>query len=110
VDTIVAVRPKRFKMPRLDAYEAGMSPRFIYNGGLGNWGMFDDEGGADVVETIKKAGYDSVIFNDENPDTGESFEVWAVFEPTQIKSAIGNGGGFDPGNGDITKSRIQSLD
>lgn len=74
--------------------EAGMSPRFIYNG-LGNWAMFDDEDGAETVALIKKAGYDSVIFNDENPDTGESFEAWALFAPEQIKSAIGNDGTFD---------------
>ena len=80
--------------------EAGMSPSFIYNR-LGNWAMFDDEDGAETVALIKKAGYDSVIFNDENPDTGESFEAWALFSPEQIKSAIGNNGQFDPANPSI---------
>lgn len=79
---------------------SGMSPRFIYNG-LGNWAMFDDEEGQAVVDSIKAAGFDSVVFNDENPDTGESFEAWALFDPTQIKSAIGNRGTFDPTNPDI---------
>lgn len=82
--------------------EAGMSPRFIYNG-LGYWAMFDDEDGAETVALIKKAGYDSVIFNDENPDTGEPFEAWALFAPEQIKSATGNQGTFDPANPNILK-------
>jgi|GEM_PF-2016474 len=80
--------------------EAGMSSRFVYNA-LGNWAMFDDEGGKELVETLKAAGYDSVVFNDENPITGEAFEAWAVFDPTQIKSAIGNSGAFDPNNPSI---------
>lgn len=83
--------------------QAGMSPRYILNT-LGHWEMFDDDEGRDVVEMIKAAGYDSVIFNDENPDTGESFESWAVFRPEQIKSAIGNVGAFDPANPDIRYS------
>ena len=82
--------------------EAGMSSRFVYNA-LGNWAMFDDEGGKELVETLKEAGYDSVVFNDENPITGEAFEAWAVFDPTQIKSAIGNEGTFDPANPNILK-------
>jgi hypothetical protein len=80
--------------------EAGMSSRFVYNA-LGNWAMFDDEGGKELVETLKAAGYDSVVFNDENPITGEAFEAWAVFDPAQIKSAIGNSGAFDPNNPSI---------
>ena len=82
---------------------AGMSQGFI-NNSLGNWAMFDGEDGRAVVDAIKAAGYDSVIFNDENPDTGESFEAWALFEPNQIKSAIGNSGTFDPENPDIRYS------
>lgn len=82
---------------------AGMSQGFI-NNGLGSWTMFDGEDGRAVVDAIKAAGYDSVIFNDENPDTGDSFEAYAVFSPTQIKSAIGNSGAFDPENPDITAS------
>lgn len=80
--------------------QAGMSPRYILNT-LGHWEMFDGDEGRDVVEMIKAAGYDSVIFNDENPDTGESFESWAVFHPEQIKSATGNRGTFDPNSPNI---------
>lgn len=88
--------------------DAGMSQRFI-NNGLGKWAMFDGEKGRDVVESIQAAGYDSVIFNDENPDTGESFESYAVFNPTQVKSAIGNNGDFDPTKAGITQSRRRNI-
>lgn len=32
-------------------------------------------------------------------------DVWVAFEPTQIKSATGNSGAFDPGHPDITKAQ-----
>ena len=80
--------------------DAGMPERFVYNT-LGNWAMFDGAEGRDTVKIIKRAGYDSVIFNDENPDTGESFVSYAVFNPNQIKSAIGNTGAFDATKEDI---------
>lgn len=81
---------------------AGLSSRFVYNA-LGHWSMFDDAEGRDLVEAFKRAGYDSVVFNDQNPVTGDTFEAWAVFDPTQIKSAIGNSGEFDPTNPNILK-------
>lgn len=86
--------------------EAGFNPRWLYRF---DWSRFDDEEGKDFVETAKSLGYDSVIFNDENPDTGESFEAWAVFEPTQLKSAIGNNGQFDPTNPDIRFSKDRAA-
>jgi hypothetical protein len=82
--------------------EVGINPRWLYQF---DWSKFDDEDGKAFVEAAKKLGYDSVIFNDENPDTGDSFEAWALFEPTQIKSATGNSGAFDPANPDIRFSQ-----
>jgi hypothetical protein len=79
----------------------GFNSRWLWNF---DWSKFDDQDGKDFVEAAKQLGYDSVIFNDENPDTGESFEAWALFEPTQIKSATGNNGDFDPANPDIRRS------
>jgi len=81
---------------------AGLSERFVYNR-MGSWDMFDGEDGAAVVAAAKAAGYDAIVFNDQNPVTGDSFEAWAVFEPTQIKSAIGNAGTFDPNNPSILR-------
>lgn len=70
----------------------GFSSRWLWQF---DWSKFDGEEGKDFVNAARQLGYDSVIFNDENPDTGESFEAWALFESTQIKSAIGNRGTFD---------------
>lgn len=66
-----------------------------------SWATFDDADGKAFVDAAKALGYDSAIFNDDNPDTSESFEAWAIFSPNQIKSAIGNNGDFDPGNPSI---------
>lgn len=79
---------------------AGLSRGWV-NNQLGKWAMFDDEDGKAFVEAVKRLGYDSVIFNDENPDTGDSFEAWAVFTPEQIKSAIGNDGTYDANDPNI---------
>lgn len=85
----------------LDQFESvGINPRWLYRF---DWSKFDDEDGAAFVAAAKKLGYDSVIFNDENPDTGASFEAWAIFEPNQIKSAVGNQGTFDPSDLSIVR-------
>ena len=81
---------------------AGMSPRAVIH--LGRWDMFDDENGSAFVNAAKAAGYDSVIFNDENPETGEAFEAWALFDANQLKSAVGNTGTFSTENDDIRYS------
>lgn len=52
---------------------------------------------------LRKQGYDGVIKDWGTPSKPNIVEVVA-FEPTQIKSAIGNSGTFDPTNPDITKS------
>lgn len=54
------------------------------------------------VDEVRKEGYDSIIFADPR-NTGQSHEV-IMFEPTQIKSAIGNEGTYDTSNPDITKA------
>lgn len=78
----------------LDEFEqAGINPRWLSRF---DWSNFDDADGRAFVKAAKELGYDGVIFNDENPDTRAGTESWVVFEPTQIKSAIGNRGAFDP--------------
>jgi hypothetical protein len=54
------------------------------------------------AKRIQDAGYDSV----HDLDYGQ----WAVFEPTQIKSAIGNSGAFDPKDPSILRNRENSPD
>lgn len=50
-------------------------------------------------DTLQKMGYDGILYR--NTSTNEvraqhSPKTWIAFEPTQIKSAIGNSGTFDP--------------
>jgi hypothetical protein len=60
----------------------------------------------DNIPTIKKAGFDG-FYETEDPK-GELWNI-AVFEPTQIKSAIGNNGNFDGNNDDIRFSLQNNL-
>lgn len=54
------------------------------------------------VDAVKDAGYDSIIYDDPNK-TGDINNVeYIVFEPNQIKSAIGNRGTFSAEEADIT--------
>jgi len=79
-----------------------VTEKFLYSKDF-NWELFDDEDGIAFTNAVKAAGYDSVRFWDNNPDTGKSFVTHVVFDPTQIKSAIGNSGEFNPDNPKITK-------
>ncbi|WP_326430456.1 LPD23 domain-containing protein (plasmid) [Stutzerimonas frequens] len=58
-----------------------------------------------AIAQAKQDGHDGVIFNggyDGRPD--KSATIYAVFDPTHIKSAIGNAGTFDPSIPDIRYS------
>ena len=81
--------------------EAGLSKRYFDRF---DWSKFDDAEGREMVDGLRKAGYDAVRFWDQNPDTEGSFKALAVFDPEQIKSAIGNRETFDSRDADITKS------
>jgi hypothetical protein len=54
----------------------------------------------EVMESLRAEGFDAVRYIDASPMTGDS-ESLVVFDSTQIKSAIGNSGEFDPGNPSI---------
>lgn len=54
-------------------------------------------------EAFQSKGYDGIIFQ-ENELGNKLTTTYAVFKPTQIKSATGNRGTFDPSHPDITKS------
>lgn len=53
-------------------------------------------------QIIEDAGYDGVVYANTQEGAGDSY---IAFRPTQIKSAIGNVGTFDPNNPDIRYSR-----
>ena len=56
---------------------------------------------ARIAKKAKKLGYDAIRVRDDI--RGEI--NWAVFSPTQIKSATGNRGTFDPNEADMTKAK-----
>lgn len=60
------------------------------------WEIIEDPDVAgNVVERIEAAGYDGVVQRENGSN------VFVAFHPTQIKSATGNDGSFDPANPDI---------
>lgn len=72
-------------------------------GGSETWEQLDDEAGAHLVGALRRAGYDGIQMFEINPDTRAQMHTWVAFDPTQIKSATGNRGSFDPTNPDLTK-------
>nr|WP_319265278.1 LPD23 domain-containing protein [uncultured Draconibacterium sp.] len=68
-----------------------------YDPALDNsWELMDKPG---MPEVLHEAGYDGFKMNETGGD--EAFISYAVFSPTQIKSATGNNGEFDGNNPDI---------
>lgn len=85
---------------------------------------FDDIEQGEVVELIKGAGYDGVVYLNRREGTGtdgvigedemtdaefqaeapSASDSYIVFEPTQIKSATGNRGTFDPNDPNILRT------
>lgn len=51
-----------------------------------------DERGLELIDAIEEAGYDGVVYANEREGYGDSY---IIFDPTTIKSAIGNSGEFD---------------
>lgn len=86
---------------------------------MGNPYRADAEGenaeGFDIAGAVKKAvrgGHDGVIISNLDDAAGlvdRSATHYVVFEPTQIKSATGNNGSFDPANPNIL-FQSQTLD
>ena len=56
---------------------------------------------ARLTELIKAAGHDGVIINADSGSFGRKTKTVIAFEPTQVKSAIGNRGTFDPNDANI---------
>jgi len=68
----------------LDEFEKeGINPKWLINF---TWEHLDDEDGKLFVDAARRLGYDGIIFTDENPETRENMETWAVFNPSQIRS------------------------
>jgi ADP-Ribosyltransferase in polyvalent proteins len=80
----------------------------------GNWGAvskvrdatgFGGASLAEVMTNIERAGYDGIIYKNAVEDRIMERDSYIAFRPTQIKSAIGNTGAFDPNNPDIRFSQ-----
>lgn len=72
------------------------------------WEMFDDETGVAFVAAAKKAGYDGAIMY-ESSAGDKMVEVWVAFDPTQVKSAIGNSGAFDPNDPNVLHQNFRTV-
>jgi hypothetical protein len=78
----------------LPGYE-NIVPRGLHK--QGNWVVYENKA---VVDFLKGKGYDAMWLKESSIE-GAQHETLAVFEPTQLKSATGNRGTFDPENPDI---------
>lgn len=70
------------------------------------WQLFDDDFGMQVVDALKKVGYDGAVMHELDKARNKECEVWVAFEPTQMKSVMGNCGAFSPTNPNICMSRV----
>ncbi|MBK8191470.1 MAG: hypothetical protein IPK79_13615 [Vampirovibrionales bacterium] len=69
----------------------GLNPFVVDWGGMST----TNNGFTDTLKTAKNNGHDSVVFlNARDPDLIDN--IFVVFDPNQIKSAIGNAGTFSP--------------
>jgi len=92
----------------VDAYLSIKNPK-IYDAEGKRFMELGDEFN-DIIKQAKKDGNDGVIFKnlDDNADwgSGRISDHYLVFKPTQIKSASGNKGTFDPNNPNIKAGTI----
>ena len=56
---------------------------------------------------LESKGYDGVVYENSVEDAGQ--DSWIAFKPTQVKSAIGNRGTYDPKNPLITAGRADQA-
>jgi len=115
--------PEEYKLTRekmIHKYETDPKFRTIVNrdafdGSLENsWSMGDREPHVDFITELTNSwkqanpGIDGVIYKNEAPRELRGVKdptAYIAFEPTQIKSAIGNTGTYNPLDPDITKKR-----
>jgi len=59
---------------------------------------------------VKSQGYDGIKYPHSQPTANESGMAWVAFEPTQLKSAIGNQGTYNPKKKSINKAKGGTID
>jgi len=60
-------------------------------------------------EDARDAGYDGYVIRGHEHGAGQIANTYIAFRPTQIKSATGNKGEFNPANNNITESKARDL-
>jgi hypothetical protein len=71
----------------------------------------DGDVSAEIIEKAKADGHDGVVFkNVRDAMDASPANVYVAFSPTQIKSATGNQGTFDPANPNILMSKRSGAD
>lgn len=95
--------------------ERGFNPNYFHTRDMDNiWEVFDGQDGAEIVAALKDAGYDGAILL-EAVDPSKPMRrdnraaTYAVFDPTQIKSATGNNGQFDPNDPSILNQQARGT-
>jgi len=74
---------------------------------------FDEIPGKTNIEKTnwaKSQGYDGIKYPHSQPTANESGMAWVAFEPTQLKSAIGNKGTYNPKKKDVNKAKGGFID
>lgn len=62
-----------------------------------------------LKQVIKNHGYDGFVYRNTVEDPESQADSYLAFDPTQIKSSVGNSGDFDPSNPDFTKASGGSV-
>lgn len=71
------------------------------------WQLFDADENNDPawnIKLFKQAGFDGLRIQERSESDVQNTAAWVAFDSTQVKSAIGNRGTFDPYNPDIRYS------
>ena len=72
------------------------------------WQLFDGDNGLGAVSNVrllKTAGFDGVRILERSEGDVQNTAAWVAFNPSHVKSAIGNNGNFDPFNNSILQAR-----
>jgi hypothetical protein len=102
---------KAMQKAGVDTSEMQIKPAGVLGGankkGEPNYDLWElmwrnDDGQNNIPETLMKQGYDGILAPAEYDSKTPNY---VVFEPTQVKSALGNRGTYDPKDPDISKAR-----
>lgn len=88
----------------MPVYLAIKSPKYISSYQEISGGVVSAEQAKSVRDSLIAQGYDGIIMQMSTGGKGGWLTEYVAFYPSQVKSAIGNDGSFDPNNPDITKA------